>query len=607
MPVRANRVPAGRGRSSTGSAGGLSPIFSSSRVSLQRPATGRAAQGNNRARPGEWSQTARMLFTERQVTGEITMRIHKGLGIGVCSLALSALLSLPAGALEPAPELGFMVTGFRLSDEVPLEAGRVDALLAPYRGREVTLDELLTAAKSVEAAIRDQGYAFYRIVLPPQTLTDGEIFLQVVNFKVGNIAIENNRHFSRENILRMLPRLEPGTAPNIDRLAEDVRYANRHPAKRMELLFREGEGERTVDARIRVQDEQAHSVFAILRNTGNEATGKWRLSFGGQHTNVFDRDHVVNITATTSPDKHHHDDVKQIGLSYGIPFYSWGGHVNAFYAKSDVDSGVIENFFDVRGAGHVSGISVIKYLPRVFDLYDHEVQLALEDKHFTNDIRFTPSALVTPPGVGDVRSRPASVKYSLNRETALLRYGAHVQYLANVDGGTDNTSTAYNRVRVDSFGNSLKADTNWQAWRFGGFGNFSLPQNWRFNFDVTGQWTDEALIPGEQFGLGGLASVRGYDERELAGDSGYVMRTELVAPAVFGKWIAHGFYDHGYRDLEAPQGATTTHEWLQSTGLGLRYAIGPLALRMDLAYPLEKSVETHEGDVFLHAYLVWKM
>ncbi len=521
----------------------------------------------------------------------------------------SALYSAVANAAVPdAQELAFSVNKFQLSDPVPLTDEQVDALLLPYIGRTLTVDELLQAAKSLEDAIRDEGWAFYRIVLPPQTVdAQGNVFLQVVNFKVGTIAVEGNKHFSRENILRMLPGLSADAAPNIDRLSQEVRYANRHPTKRMELLFREGKEEKTVDARVRIQDDKPQNAFGILRNTGSPATGKWRFSLGYQNTNVFDRDHVFNITATTTPDKHHHDDVQQLGVSYGIPLYRFGAYVDVYYAKSSVDSGVIENFFEVAGSGHQAGVRFTKYLPRIAEKWDHEVTLSLEDKHFKNDISLFAAPAVPIPGGGDVRSRPMGIKWSLNRETALLRYGGHLGYFRNLPGGVDNTDSAYDNVRSSPViaNPNLDMDADWEVWRFGGFGNFSLPENWRFNFDFSGQWTDEALIPGEQQGVGGLASVRGYTEREISGDSGYVLRTEMVAPPV-KKVAMHAFFDHGMRDLEDFQGPTKDWDSLSSAGFGARYSLGPVAMRFDLARPLDNGPQTNAGTWFLHSYFVVK-
>jgi hemolysin activation/secretion protein len=44
------------------------------------------------------------------------------------------------------------------------------------------------------------------------------------------------------------------------------------------------------------------------------------------------------------------------------------------------------------------------------------------------------------------------------------------------------------------------------------------------------QWTPDVLLPLERYAVGGVATVRGYRENELVGDSGYVASVELRYP-----------------------------------------------------------------------------
>ncbi|MBL8880785.1 MAG: DUF58 domain-containing protein, partial [Phycisphaerales bacterium] len=41
-----------------------------------------------------------------------------------------------------------------------------------------------------------------------------------------------------------------------------------------------------------------------------------------------------------------------------------------------------------------------------------------------------------------------------------------------------------------------------------------VADDWQLRTRVNTQWTPDALVPGEQFGMGGAQSVRGYEERE---------------------------------------------------------------------------------------------
>lgn len=59
-----------------------------------------------------------------------------------------------------------------------------------------------------------------------------------------------------------------------------------------------------------------------------------------------------------------------------------------------------------------------------------------------------------------------------------------------------------------------------------------LSGEWSATLNLNGQWASAPLINNEQFGLGGTAGVRGYEEGEVYGDSGWRALFDLRAPPV---------------------------------------------------------------------------
>ena len=57
----------------------------------------------------------------------------------------------------------------------------------------------------------------------------------------------------------------------------------------------------------------------------------------------------------------------------------------------------------------------------------------------------------------------------------------------------------------------------------------------QFRWGMSGQVTRDMLVPGEQFGIGGADSVRGFLEREIIDDNGYRGTLELYGPDFGGK------------------------------------------------------------------------
>jgi hypothetical protein len=111
---------------------------------------------------------------------------------------------------------------------------------------------------------------------------------------------------------------------------------------------------------------------------------------------------------------------------------------------------------------------------------------------------------------------------------------------------------------------------------------FMLYTNWITSFRADGQWTSEPLISNEQFGIGGVNSVRGYHEGEVFGDTGWhVSLEQQTPPHVVG--IVYGntpltvrgsaYMDYAKIYLLDPQGRPNDAA-LWGTGLGLAASIG---------------------------------
>ena len=114
------------------------------------------------------------------------------------------------------------------------------------------------------------------------------------------------------------------------------------------------------------------------------------------------------------------------------------------------------------------------------------------------------------------------------------------------------------------------------------------------------QEADANLLPSEQLGLGGYDTVRGYDEREVNGDNGFLISTEVATPPVsllqlFGVTAVKdqlqflGFVDYGGTGLYQNTGGSTLNPSsnLLGVGPGVRYAITPyLAVRFDYGFQM---------------------
>ncbi len=525
------------------------------------------------------------------------VRILRAAGAGALVLALVVPGLALAGSDDDGPR--FDVTGFDLRGADPLPPGHAEAVLAPFVGPGASLARLREAVAALEAALRAQGLGLYRVALPPQAL-EGRVVLALEPLRLDRIEVQGNNLSSEAQVRRSLPALVTGGTPDLHQLAAQASLANDSPVRQVQVVLREGRADMPgagrgegdagaderveagrVDARILVREQRPASLTAILSNHGSAATGRDRFTVSGRHADLAGRDIDLQASYTTSLERP--QDVRQAGLSLRVPLYPLGAQLSGFVTRSDI----VGDFGDFRstGAGSVSGLELATYLA-TGGQSRHRMALSLQDRLFETT-RIDDQLL---PGQVDRRTRPLGLRYAGRLEgqpgatpdagpMAALRPEAGqwqwaAEWLANTGSGAGNDLAAYqsedprvHRVR-------------WQALRLS-IANGRDLSAWRLLWRVQGQLASTALIAGEQFGLGGLNSVRGTrDERPLSGDSGWQGSVELAAPPRDG-WRAVAFVDAGGIASKPAQDGEPALDRLASAGLGLRWSDPRLAVVLD--------------------------
>ena len=398
-----------------------------------------------------------------------------------------------------------------------------------------------------------------------------------------------------------------GKHPNLERIDGSLRVANDSAAKQSNLILRQGSVDGQIDASLRVSDENPLRFALSADNTGvpgsdgKYATGRFRTGFIVQHANLFDRDHAFSFQYLTSPN--YWEEVKVAGIGYRIPLYSLGDALEFAYGYSNVDSGKLTTVagpIGISGSGEVFSAKYEQMLPRWGDWLG-KLTYGLDYRVYTNKIQVEGSSESLIP---DAVVHPLSLTYGgqITQERRVL--SAALTYLHNIPGGGDGRTEDFTKP-----GGRAGATANYQAWRLSASMMQSLPLDWMLKLAVNGQYTSDALISGEQFGVGGQDSVRGFYERQLANDSGIRGSVELYSPELHGrselKLRALAFYDAGGLWRNKAQPGETEHITVASTGIGLRGGYGKrLSYRVDWAMVTDGGATRVPGDKRVHASLI---
>jgi hemolysin activation/secretion protein len=502
-------------------------------------------------------------------------------------LVLGILLSSSVVFGQTGSSTLIAVSGYRIEGDNPLSTAVTQAILAPFVGEGLTIDQLQAAAAALESALTNRGYSFLRVVVPPQE-AHGVITLRVLSFRLNVVQVVGNHHFNEDNVQYSLPSLEMGKTPNLRDIARNQAHVNEHSAKQVRVTLKEGAVIDTIDADVQVEDSNPLQVFATLDNSGSRQMGRTRLGVGIQHANLFNLDHTLTATYNTAPE--HPGEVRQYGFYYRAPVYRLGGTLSAYYSHSKSNSGTVAQFFQVSGSGEFKGVRWSQWLQPI-GAYSHAFDIGLEDRLFNNNVSFFGTPLAT-----DVRSRPVLLRYEGGLDGVGYQWRHGVEYVHNIRGGGSSGEDNYS-------GNRDGADPGWNALRFELRGSWAISK-WVASARLHGQYSGDALIPGEQFALGGAALVRGLEEREGTGDTGYVVSLEMISPEILPGVRALGFFDQGAAHLRGTRGTASTTEHTSSVGLGLRGQWERhVTLSLDWAHVLDGTETTHRGDNFMHAAL----
>jgi hemolysin activation/secretion protein len=438
------------------------------------------------------------------------------------------------------------------------------------------------------------------VYLPEQPLSGGQLVLAVLEGRIAKVTVVGNVRAPAEQVRASVPQLQEGKTPQVRLLDTQLRLANENPARKLALTLQAGAQPGEVDAQIKVTEEAVQRFSATLDNTGNAQTGRARLTLGYQHAQPFGSDHPLAVQVQLAPEKP--SAVRIVSASYRVPLYGLGWLAGVYGTYSDVDAGntpTAAGALQFNGKGRVLGLSLTRPLARWGEA-EQRFGVSLDTRQYLNNcvIEGLPAGACGSAGES-VSVLPLTLDYAVQggRENQM---SANLSVTHNLGApGRHGKSAAFEAVRPG-------AAKSYSVLRAGVQAGLALPAHWRLGLRASGQATGDALVSGEQFGLSGANHVRGYGEREITGDSGLLVSAELSSPPLWGQALAGvAFVDAGVARNRQGTACLDTRARcdLAAWGLGLRFAQGPVQLKLDVASALRAARQTARGDVQMHAQI----
>lgn len=475
----------------------------------------------------------------------------------------------------------FDINGYVIDGSKVLSQAEINAATKQYIGKGKSFSDVQHALAAIETAYAARGFSAIQVTLPEQKLQNGIVHFRILETHYGKIAVQDNHFFSAENILKSLPSLRIGSVPKSVQITKELKLANENPSKQAEVVLKQGDKANEVDAIVHVKDSDVSQFIVTADNTGSPETGRSRLGLSYRNANLFDADHVANLQFLMSPEKP--DRVQVVGGGYKIPLYQYGDSAEFFAGYSNVNS-VVGGLANFKGGGLLLSGRYNHTLERA-GAFEQKISAGLDWRDFKRVEQTLPAPVLL---YNEIVVVPASVSYAAEGKFDSSSLNLSTSLSVNIPGmnkGGAQDFAAYDPSRT------LRPKANYSVLRYGVAYNCSVMNDWQIRAILNGQQSNDILILGEQFRLGGADGVRGFSEGSESGNSGTRVSLEGYTPN-FGSnnVLARGlmFIDSG----QVQATAISPKSSITAAGIGLRSSFaGQYNLRLDIAKILNAGVD----------------
>jgi hemolysin activation/secretion protein len=450
-------------------------------------------------------------------------------------------------------------------------------------GKLYDLAGLRELAARISEFYRINGYPFARAYLPPQSMADGHLKIEVVEGQYGHVKATGDDILSKRAQV-FLDSLVPGAVIESFALERATLILDDLPGLKIAPGIRPGQQTGTGDLDVAVQRSQGISGELGMDNHGNRYTGQNRVHLNLEINSPFTLGDQFKISSLVTEER-----MWQGSINYSLPIGSSGLRGNWGYSHTYYQIGKELASSDSLGTADVSSIGLSYPLIRsqktnltAFGTYS---QKRLNDKK-GGSLDDSKSSQSLPLGLNfDVRDSlgGGGVTYGTLKWTSGSLYLDDSLLASDVNA---NTRGHFDKINLDV--------ARIQALSLGGNTNFILFGS------LSAQEASKNLDSSERFGQGGATGVRAYPSGEGFGDSGWLAQLELRYSA--GAYAPYVFYDASEIKINAKPWVTGVNKRkLAGAGVGLRYTKGgwsaeaALALRMEGGLPQADTSDKREN------------
>ncbi|HCA94350.1 MAG TPA: peptide transporter [Cyanobacteria bacterium UBA9226] len=470
------------------------------------------------------------------------------------------------------------VQKFEFSGNTAFSNEELAKVTESFTNRSITFAELLNARSAITQLYVENGYVTSGAFIPPQSMTEGTIKIEIVEGGLEDIQVNGLRRLN-DNYIRSRLGLATKKPLNVPKLLEGLRLLQLNPLIEnisAELSTGSGPGTSLLIVEVKEADSWSYQLFA--NNGRSPSVGSFRRGASLTQANLLGLGDGLTVSWTNT------DGSNELDGTYTLPINPRNGTLSISY--SDTSSKVIEspfNFLDIQSTS--SNLDITLRQP-IFQTPAKEFVLGLTASRrvsqtlFLEDLIGEGVGFPAPGADDDGRTRLFALRFfqEWTKRGAKEVFAVRSQF----------------NIGLDAFGATSSddnPDSRFLSWRGQAQWVRLLAPETLLLIRGDVQLADQDLLPTEQFGLGGQGSVRGYRQDVRLTDNGAFASAELRLPILrIPEWDGvlqvTPFLDLGttWNSGDSPDPDPRS---LAAIGLGLQWQQGDrFTARLDWGIPL---------------------
>lgn len=446
---------------------------------------------------------------------------------------------------------------------------------APYLHQKITMDKLWLFAGQLTERYRAKGYFLSKVTIPQQEVSDGVITLEVIEGYIGEVKFDDP--LAKKSIVQdWLERLKLYRPLKSEQIESVMLQLNDIPGVSLRAVLEPMPAGSPVGAvRLILEQRPVNRVSGQVSvdNNGSKFLGPYQ-AFAQVSAEVLPQQKTTFTLLSSLPAK----ELKYGGLKHEIPVIP-AGTLELYGTRTGAKPGYTLAPSEIKTDSTLLGAGFNYKLIRQRQ-ENLTARVAFESRETQSDI------LNTPLTRDSIRALRAGLTYeTVDGWNGYDQMGATLSQGVKALGASRAGQLNLSRAKATPDFTKFEANIA----RIQGIGS-----SWMVATNASAQVANGPLYSSEEFGYGGQAFGRAYDDSEITGDHGVAASAELryagLAPWYGVQAMPYSFYDYGvvWNDDTPDQPARAAGS---SAGAGLRLQsdLG-ISANLGIAFPLSRDV-----------------